>query len=127
MVHGSVGDHEPKLLLHPRALRRTNWYAFNGDQYGTQEVSYAAVKRAGVTDVTASNNEVVIQCVEPTDYVGVVVRTVEQKNVLIKQLESAGYAGGFNGQPWDSFILTTHDVQNLHHLRSKLPLAKAAI
>ncbi len=35
-MHASVASHKPKLIVHPRILKKTNWYGTNKDGYGSQ-------------------------------------------------------------------------------------------
>jgi hypothetical protein len=98
----AVGSGKPKLLLHPRVLKRTNWYAHNGDNYGSQK--NAGKTRKTALSMTASSNEVLFETLSIRDFAGAVVSNQSQKDEILKALKAEGFED-INGIPLDAFVV----------------------
>lgn len=120
-----VADGKPKVVWHPRVLRQTNWYAHNGDQYGSQTTS--GVKRKNVaTGISNGTNEVCFEDLDNADLGGFVVGTSTEKSDLLQAAAKAGITE-LNGLPLDACVVVGGVAHGLDKTLAKLPLMKEPV
>ena len=120
----SNGSHKPKVVFHPRVLRKTNWYSFTGDHYGAQTSTHKMLSRDKFWDVASGANEVVVENVSPKDCIGVIVQSSSDKNAIVAALTELGI-DDWNGVPLDKFVVLNESVSwGLGTAIDKLPGSK---
>jgi hypothetical protein len=93
-----------KMIFHPNALRRADWYAHNSDSYGSTDTSNAAT-RAQMYGYKYADNEI---CFEDglsfRHLVGVVSSSESSKQKMISMLTAKGVSD-VNGIPLQEFFV----------------------
>lgn len=118
----AVGQSKPKLVVHPRVYKKTNWYAANSDTYGSQSAG-SSYGRTAALNLSGTSNEVMIENVSARDFVGAIVQTDQDKASMIAYFQKAGLTE-INGCPLDKFVVVGSVSNNLKGSLAKLPLLK---
>lgn len=89
------GTANPKLLFHPRILRRTDWWAWSGDAFGATGTKshhgHSSGNRMNAMRYKKSTNEVNFEdMVSMQDLAGVLVHSADQKKEFVKLMKDAG-------------------------------------
>jgi hypothetical protein len=125
-----VSVDKPKMVVHPRVLKKTNWYAANADTFGHQPggVSYMpeqALDRKSALLTSGQTNEFIVENVSVADIAGVFVSTHYQKATFEKIMQKAGISQ-INGCPVSDFVIVGDVSSNLKSQLAQLPLLKGA-
>jgi hypothetical protein len=114
---------KPKFVLHPKVLKKTNWYGANGDTYGKQTPNGDQRTRSGAMSISEGDNEIMIDNVSPSDIVGAIVASDESKHQLIDYLQKMGF-NEINGCPLTEFVVVGDVTYNISSSLAKMPLLK---
>jgi hypothetical protein len=106
--HNWSGSRPYKVILNRRVLERTDWYGYNGDNYGRTTGLTAANKGEKIVKtINASysqTNEIMFPVGNDPAYIDFVVcENEQQKKSLIDHLKGNGIHE-FNGKPLDRFV-----------------------
>lgn len=125
---GGVGGGAPKVVIHPRVLRGTNWYANNADGYGAQAShlcpgTWAPRTRGTAGNMTSPSNEVMVEDIDITNIAGFIVPSEQAKQKMVDNAKKAGIEE-LNGVPLADCIAVGSTSYNLSSTMAKLPLMK---
>lgn len=119
-----VASEKPKLVFHPRVLKKTNWYAHNGDAYGSQREPGRGRRES--LGMGSSSNEVMVENVSPLDAIGMIVESDHLKQKAIGLFNKLGVTE-VNGVPLDKFIVVGSHYHDLDESIDKMPGLKEAL
>lgn len=124
--HGGSASNKPMLLIHPRVLQKTNWYAADGDTYGTQEDNDYQKSRFDALCCTSPSNEFIIENVSIKDYAGALVSNAKEKTELLGYFSALGLKE-INGCPIEDFVVVGSINSNLIKSCGKFELLNAPL
>lgn len=103
MNWGYKGSGNYRLIIHPRAVQRTDWYAFDGDEFGHYATKTSVKRQKSFNNHDTSNEINFEDGISQNDIAGVTVETQSEKKQLLEWLAADGIHE-VNGIPLDKFV-----------------------
>lgn len=116
------GVGKPLVVVHPRAFKKTNWYAHNGDKFGSQEEGKIARKDI-VSEITSPTNEFCMEDLGPEDVAGFILSNQKEKTEFLNNCKKAGITE-LNGVALADCVAVGSVWTNLAETAQALPLLK---
>ena len=106
------------LIINPKTLDRTDWYAYHSDNYGSTGAPFSDRIPASqvpqlIRKFYSDTNEIMFRkAIPPEDIFGIVVRSIESKTKLVDYLHSVNITT-LNGKPIEECIFLCSNNQEI--------------